>query len=99
MTEIINQDEKGFYFLPDFNPEVPPQGVQFMLLNEDGTRTDGTTIEAVIGVALARVQFLNGKFPCRENSVAITKLEEALMWLNKRTEDRKSRGVEGKHEA
>lgn len=99
MTETINQEEKGFYFLPDFNPEVPAQGVQFMLLNEDGTRTDGTTIEAVISVALARVQFLNGKFPCRENALAITKLEEALMWLNKRTEDRKSRGVEGQHTA
>jgi hypothetical protein len=40
---------------------------------------------------------LNGKFPCRENSIAITKLEEALMWLNKRTADRVKRGVEGKN--
>lgn len=36
-----------------------------------------------------------GDFKCRENSIAITKLEEAMMWLNKRTADRKARGVEG----
>jgi len=44
-----------------------------------------------------RMYYLQGKFPCRENSIVITKLEESLMWLDKRTEDRKSRGVEGKH--
>jgi len=30
------------------------------------------------------------KFKCRENSMAITKLDEALMWLNKRTVDEKT---------
>jgi len=39
--------------------------------------------------------FQKGKFFCRENDMAITKLEEALMWLNKRTAERVSRGVEG----
>lgn len=33
--------------------------------------------------------------PCRENSIAVTKLDEALMWLKKRKEDRTARGVEG----
>lgn len=56
---------------------------------------DGTTNEEVIAVLIDRIQFLNAKFPCRENSIVITKLEEALMWLNKRTNDRKARGVEG----
>lgn len=99
MTQDTELQEKGFYTLGDFNPEVAPQGIQFALLNEDGSRQDGTTIENVLGVALARVQFLNGKFSCCENSLAITKIEEALMWLNKRTEDRKERGVEGTHQA
>ncbi|AQN32530.1 hypothetical protein BCP12_118 [Bacillus phage BCP12] len=45
---------------------------------------------------LTRLQFFqNTKFACRENAMAITKLEEALMWLNKRTTDRRNRGVEG----
>jgi len=30
----------------------------------------------------------------RETSMAIIKLDEALMWLNKRAEDRKTRGVQ-----
>ena len=36
-----------------------------------------------------------GTYSCRENSVAITKLDEALMWLQRRTETRAARGVEG----
>lgn len=36
-----------------------------------------------------------GRFACRENACALTHLEEALMWLQKRTRDRISRGVEG----
>ena len=35
------------------------------------------------------------KFSCRENAMAITKLDEALMWLQRRTEDRTKHGVEG----
>jgi hypothetical protein len=34
-------------------------------------------------------------FACRENAIALTHLEEALMWLQKRTRDRMARGVEG----
>jgi hypothetical protein len=35
--------------------------------------------------------------PCRENAISLTHLEEALMWLQKRTRDRQARGVEGTH--
>jgi len=48
-------------------------------------------------VLLDRMNFLQQKFPCHENAIVITKLEESLMWLNKRTSDRKKRLVEGKH--
>lgn len=57
---------------------------------------DGTTNEELLAILIDRMQFLNAAFPCRENSIAITKLDEALLWLNKRTADRKARGVEGK---
>lgn len=36
-----------------------------------------------------------GKYASRENACALTHLEEALMWLQKRTRDRLARGVEG----
>lgn len=60
------------------------------------TVNDGTTNEEVLKVLIDRLQYLNGKFPCRENAIVITKLEESLMWLNKRTSDRLARNVEGK---
>ncbi|MCR6656629.1 MAG: hypothetical protein NVV63_12645 [Opitutus sp.] len=59
------------------------------------TVNDGTTSEEVLRVLIDRIRFLNTKSPCRENAIVITKLEEALMWLEKRTADRKARGVEG----
>lgn len=39
--------------------------------------------------------FQTGQFSCRENACALTHIEEALLWLNKRTEDRIERGVLG----
>lgn len=60
------------------------------------TISDGTTNEEVLRMLIDRMQNLQSKFPCRENAIVITKLEESLMWLEKRTSDRKSRNVEGK---
>jgi hypothetical protein len=63
------------------------------------TVNDGTTNEEVLAMLIDRMQTLQAKFPCRENAIVITKLEESLMWLNKRTADRVTRGVEGKQVA
>lgn len=57
---------------------------------------NGITDQALIAVVLDRVRGFNeGPYRCRENSVMITKLEEALMWDRKRADDRSMRGVEG----
>ena len=56
---------------------------------------DGTTNEEVLRALIDRLQHLQARMACRENSIAITKLEEALMCLEKRTADRKARRVEG----
>lgn len=61
------------------------------------TINDGTTNEEVLRVLIDRLNYLQGKFPCRENAIVITKLEESLMWLNHRTAQRQARGVEGQH--
>lgn len=61
------------------------------------TINDGTTNEEVLSVLIDRLNFLNNKFPCRENAIAITHIETALLWLNKRTADRVARNVEGKN--
>lgn len=42
---------------------------------------------------------IRGKFACRDNAIALTLLEDALMRLQKRTRDRLARGVEGRHVA
>lgn len=62
------------------------------------TINDGTTNEEVLAVLIDRMKYLNNLYMCKENSMAITKLEEALMWLEKRTKDREARGVKGKAE-
>ena len=69
---------------------------------EDRKEANGAFVETVIAAVIQRIQFYNicseGKFRCRENSLAITHLEEALHWLQARTADRTARGVEGLHE-
>jgi hypothetical protein len=59
---------------------------------------NGVCNEDLIAMVIRRLEgFQDSPFRCRENAVAITKLEEALMWLRKRTMDREARGVEGTH--
>lgn len=58
---------------------------------------NGFQNEEVLEALISRLIFLNNMFPCRENSITITHLEEALMWQQKRTADRIIRKVEGKH--
>ncbi|MBC1523743.1 hypothetical protein HB884_05925 [Listeria booriae] len=67
------------------------------VISENGI--NGAQVNDVMEVALSRLQELNKQFPCRENSIAITKLEEAIMWQDKRTADRLKRGVEGTYQA
>lgn len=59
---------------------------------------NGVANEDLLLMIITRLQQFNqGAFSCRENSMAITKLEEAVMWLRKRTLAREARGVEGTH--
>lgn len=58
---------------------------------------NGVGIEALLAVAIDRLRIhQSGPCACRENAIALTKLEESLMWLGHRTKDRQQRGVEGK---
>ena len=100
-----NLVEGHLYELANFEDDgQPTQNLQFIHKKPSETNpselttiANGTTTEDVINVLIDRMYYLQSKFPCRENAIAITKLEESLMWLNKRTEDRKKRNVEGKH--
>jgi hypothetical protein len=85
---------------------VPNQTLQFIEKKPAGggfpegsliTVNEGTTNEEVLRVLIDRMNSMQAKFPCRENAIVNTHLETALLWLEKRTADRKARGVEGKH--
>ncbi len=60
---------------------------------------NGCQVVDIIAVAKHIIEELNKKFPCRENAMTITKLDEALMWQDKRTKDRITRQVEGESKA
>jgi hypothetical protein len=65
-------------------------------LQETGGLPNGLSNEALLAVVEDRLLgFQSGQFACRENAVALTKLQESMMWLQKRTRDRMARGVEG----
>lgn len=60
---------------------------------------NGITHEALLAILCDRMRgFQSGPFANRYNALALTKLEEAQMWLNRRTVERMQRGVEGTHE-
>lgn len=60
---------------------------------------NGCQIDDVIAWAKNKIEEFNAKFPCRENSMVVTKLDEALLWLVKRRLDREARAVEGTNRA
>lgn len=59
---------------------------------------NGCQVVDMIAVARHIITELNKKFPCRENAMTITKLDEALMWQEARTANRTKRNVEGRNE-
>jgi hypothetical protein len=68
-------------------------------LQETNNVPNGLSQEALLAVVEDRlIGFQSGPYACRENAVALTKLQEAMMWLQKRTRDRIARGVEGTNE-
>jgi hypothetical protein len=66
--------------------------------NEKGSTT-GVLDTDLLEIVRHRLQcFQAGPFSSRENAIALTHIEEALMWLNRRVEDRIERNVLGRNE-
>lgn len=66
-------------------------------INEVGV--NGLTHEVLLAIVADRLRaFQGGPFACRENALALTKIEEAQHWLQSRTLARIRRGVEGTHQ-
>lgn len=59
---------------------------------------NGITQEVLLAICADRLRsFQAGPYACRENALALTKIEEAQHWLHHRTLQRMARGVEGTH--
>jgi len=86
-------------FKHDADDTLRFQPVVFYEKDAEGNEVNGTTLEEMLRVSIQRLEQLNGRFPCVENEDALMHMNEALKQLNKRTEDRMKRGVEGKLEA
>lgn len=68
---------------------------------QHGGRNEAESIAGVLDTDLLEIvrdrlnSFQKGPFATRENAIALTHIEEALLWMNKRVEDRAERGVLG----
>ena len=61
------------------------------------TGLNGLTTEALLAVLIHRTGFLDSKFPCKENKMAMEFMQRALECFDSRTKDRIYRNVEGKN--
>jgi hypothetical protein len=59
---------------------------------------NGITHEVLLAIVADRLRsFQKGPYASRHNALALTAIEEAQNWLNRRTLERVARGVEGTH--
>ena len=107
--EILVMDEPGaggachHYLIqpmtaPDDHPAgaINPVTIKFQNGPIKEAGVNGVSQEALLAVVIDRLRsFQEGQYACRDNAIALTHLEDALMWLQKRTRDRLARGVEG----
>lgn len=76
-------------------------GVMADIQLQCGPRKESDSIHGVIDTDLLEIvrdrlkSFQAGPYSSRENACALTHIEEALMWLNRRIEDRIERNVLG----
>ena len=81
-----------------------PEDLLLTIQMQCGPRKENGSLHGVLDTDLLEIvrdrlkAFQAGPFSSRENACALTHIEEALMWLNRRVEDRIERNVLGKNE-
>lgn len=65
------------------------------LAEEEVEKREGTLHEHLLSAMITDLKYKNTLVPGREGSIAITKLEEALHWLEERQTAREAAGVVG----
>ena len=89
----------------EYSIKLPTEGGDLIellyLAFQKGARKDPEARHGILDTDLLeivrhRLQCVQaGEFACRENALALTALEECLLWMNKRVEDRAERQVLG----
>jgi len=102
------QDNLWGWHLPTY--KIDNEGIQDgegIILNlcrgnkadENAPRQEGVFTETLLQVCKQYLEGVNtGQMSTRETSMAITKIDEALMWIQKRADDRKLREVQGTYQ-
>lgn len=88
------------YGIDTFDPSDDDKTTQTLVQFQNGPiqemGVNGISNEALLAIVEDRLNgFQSGQFACRENAIALTHVQDAMMWLQKRTRDRMARGVEG----
>ena len=102
LNTVFVVDEKGngganHHYQVDLQNGNGVVDIQF----QNGARLLSDSIHGVLDSDLLEIvrhrlqAFQQGPFSSRENAVALTHIEEALMWMNRRVEDRIERNVLG----
>lgn len=92
---VYNVDNEGIHSNDEFE-DCPDKEVAFckgVKNDENKLRQAGFLTETLLEVCKHYLETVNQEVPSRETSMAITKIDECLMWLNKRQVDRTIRGV------
>lgn len=102
-TQIFHEDEPKFYSPRHFEIKRKADGETIVKIDmQEGpfleSGVNGCCNEDLINIVMACLEgFQASPYACHENAMALEKLEEALLWLRRRTVKRKARGVEGTH--
>jgi len=107
LNSVFVTDRKGNgganhqYLIGKANAEIDEVKTLMIVQMQNGARKLEDSIHGVLDTDLLEIVrhrlqcFQKGDFATRDNAVALTHIEEALMWMNRRVEDRIERNVLG----
>lgn len=100
VVEGITEYKQGHYYKISPNDEIQnANAFEISIHFQDGPISDhginGATSEALLQILIHRTKTLDENFPSEFNKQAIAYMESALNEFNKRTHERRARGVEG----
>lgn len=106
LNRVFAADEKGngganhVYLVFFGESDLDTDNVEVIAF-QDGPRNEEGSVYGFLDTDLLEIVrdrlhgFQQGEYATRENAVALTHIEAALLWMNKRVEDRAARGVLG----